>query len=337
MKSTVLAAAALIGATAAAAQAPPAPKAAPAAAPLSMDILHVQVILDHLGFSPGVIDGRPGQTLALALRGFQTARGLPATGRIDKPTLAALHRYRAIRPVQALRITDEDAAGPFTGPLPAEMADQAKLPGLGYADLAEKLAEKFHTTPATLAALNGAGAVARAGAILRLPNVLPASRAYPERLSPTWRQTLSDLNVGAAQPQAARLVVDKSEAAVRAYDAGGKLIAQFPATMGSEHDPLPIGRWTIKGASYNPTFHYNPALFWDADSKDQKAVLKAGPNGPVGVVWLDISKPHYGIHGTPGPEKIGRSESHGCVRLTNWDAARLSLMVKPGTPAVFQE
>jgi lipoprotein-anchoring transpeptidase ErfK/SrfK len=107
--------------------------------------------------------------------------------------------------------------------------------------------------------------------------------------------------------------------------------------MGSQHDPLPIGKWTIKGRAYNPPFHYNPKLFWDADSKDQKAVLKPGPNGPVGVVWIDLSKDHYGIHGTPSPEKIGRTESHGCIRLTNWDAARLAMMVKPGTPAVFQE
>jgi len=123
---------------------------------------------------------------------------------------------------------------------------------------------------------------------------------------------------------------------LRAYDADNRLIAQFPATMGSQHDPLPIGTWEIKGLSRNPDFHYNPNLFWDAASTDQKAVLKPGPNGPVGVVWIDLSKPHYGIHGTPEPQLIGRTESHGCIRLTNWDAARLAQMVKSGVKAVFQ-
>jgi lipoprotein-anchoring transpeptidase ErfK/SrfK len=107
--------------------------------------------------------------------------------------------------------------------------------------------------------------------------------------------------------------------------------------MGSEHDPLPIGNWKIQGTSYLPSFHYNPDLFWDAKPGDTKETLKPGPNGPVGVVWMDLDKEHYGIHGTSTPETIGRTTSHGCIRLTNWDAARLSLMVKPGTPAIFQE
>ncbi|MBU3079129.1 L,D-transpeptidase [Sphingomonas sp. XMGL2] len=311
-------------------------KGAPPAA-LSMDIMHIQVILDHLGFSPGVIDGKPGQSLKLALRGFQSARGLSETGDMDRPTMAALANWRSIRPLRTLVVTQADAAGPFVGPLPDDMAEQAKLPTLGYADLSEKLAEKFHTTPATLAALNGGRFRPAAGAKLRFPNVLPQSRSYPEKLDANWRQTLSDLNVDARSPVAARIVVDKSEGALKVYDEDDRLVAQFPATMGSEHDPLPLGGWTIKGAAYNPPFHYNPALFWDADSNEGKARLPPGPNGPVGVVWLDISKEHYGIHGTPNPEKIGRTESHGCIRLTNWDAARLSLMVKPGTPALFRE
>lgn len=303
---------------------------------LSLDILHVQVLLDRLGFSPGVIDGKDGQSLTKALRGFQKARGITVTGKIDQPTLKLLHRYRSIRPVRTLTISPADAAGPFSGRLPDDPAAQAKLPMLGYANLVEKMAEKFHTTPTTLVALNGPGARIGPGVTLRFPNVLPTSRAYDAKLPPEWRQTLSSLNVSANQPQGARIVVDKSDGVLMVYDEGDRLIAQFPATMGSGHDPLPIGKWTIKGAAYNPPFHYNPDLFWDADSKDEKEKLPPGPNGPVGVIWLDLSKDHYGIHGTPRPETIGRAESHGCIRLTNWDAARLSLMVKPGTPAVFQ-
>jgi lipoprotein-anchoring transpeptidase ErfK/SrfK len=294
------------------------------------------VLLDKLGFGPGVIDGKGGQSLTQALRGFQTARGLAVTGKIDQPTLRILHTYRAIRPTRMLTISAEDAAGPFSGRLPKDPAEQAKLPTLGYANLIEKLAEKFHTTPATLVALNGPQAKVGPGARLRFPNVLPGSRAYDAKLPADWRQTLSSLNVSARQPQGARVVVDKSEGALKVYDDADRLVAQFPATMGSEHDPLPIGKWKIKGAAYNPTFHYNPDLFWDADGKDEKQKLPPGPNGSVGVIWLDLSKPHYGIHGTPHPETIGRAESHGCIRLTNWDAARLSLMVKPGTPAVFK-
>jgi lipoprotein-anchoring transpeptidase ErfK/SrfK len=115
------------------------------------------------------------------------------------------------------------------------------------------------------------------------------------------------------------------------------LLAQYPATMGSERDPLPIGNWKITGVQQNPVFHYNPAFFWDAKPKDEKAEIAAGPNNPVGAVWIALSKEHYGIHGTPEPSKIGHTESHGCIRLTNWDAEELSHMVKPGTPAILEE
>ncbi|WP_395612713.1 L,D-transpeptidase [Allosphingosinicella sp.] len=133
------------------------------------------------------------------------------------------------------------------------------------------------------------------------------------------------------------MVVDKSERVLMAYDADDHLIAQFPASMGSTHDPLPLGRWEIRAAAHNPPFHYNPALFWDASPGDRRLTLPPGPNGPVGVVWIDLSKEHYGIHGTPEPQNIGRTQSHGCIRLTNWDAARLAQMVRPGITALFQQ
>ena len=144
------------------------------------------------------------------------------------------------------------------------------------------------------------------------------------------------LNVDATQPIADHVVVDKSDSVLRVLDKNDKLIAQFSATMGSEKDPLPLGNWKINGADYNPKFHYNLDLFWDAKKDDDPAMLPPGPNGPVGVVWIDLSKEHYGIHGTPNPGTIGRAESHGCIRLTNWDAARLAMMIKPGTKAVFK-
>jgi lipoprotein-anchoring transpeptidase ErfK/SrfK len=200
----------------------------------------------------------------------------------------------------------------------------------------EALAERYHTTPATLVALNSAATPLDPGVKIKVPNVRPAASDYPESFKPEWRVTLAQLSVSSDQPQAAKIVVDKSDGVLRVYDAGDRLVAQFPATMGSKHDPLPIGTWKIQGTSFLPTFHYNPKLFWDAKAGETKQTLKPGPNGPVGVVWMDLNKAHYGIHGTPTPETIGRTESHGCIRLTNWDAARLSMMVKPGTPAVFQ-
>jgi lipoprotein-anchoring transpeptidase ErfK/SrfK len=184
----------------------------------------------------------------------------------------------------------------------------------------EKLAEMFHTTPQVLLALNSPQTRLVPGTPVVFPNALPISRAYSAKLPATWRTTLNGLNVDANQPQGASIVVDKSDQLLRVLDKQGKLVAQFQATIGSEHDPLPLGAWKVQTFIYNPPFHYNPALFWDAK-----------------VAWLDLNIPHYGIHGTGEPSTIGRAESHGCIRLTNWDVARLTLMIKPGTPAIFRE
>ena len=308
-----------------------------AAASVDQAVLKVQVILDHLGFSPGVLDGKAGMSLGAALKGFQESRGLKVTGALDKPTQDALQQYGNVPAVQSVTLTPEILSGPFTNPLPRRPADQAKLPQLGYRNAMEKMGEMFHTTPAVLVALNSGDTKLAPGVKITVPNAVAQQRSYDGKLPEKWRQTLSDLNVDSQQPQGAKLVVDKSDSVLRVYDTSGKLVAQFQATMGSTHDPLPIGNWKILGPAYNPPFHYNPKLFWDSKKGEKKATLPPGPNGPVGVVWLDLSKEHYGIHGTPEPSTIGRAESHGCIRLANWDVARLSLMIKPGTPAVFQE
>ncbi len=307
-------------------------------APVQIDrnVLHVQVILDHLGFGPGVLDGRGGQSLVAALKGFQEARGLPITGKPDPATLSALYPYRAARPTVTVALTPEMLAGPYVNPLPKDPAKQAELQTIGYRSPMEKLGEMFHTTPAVILALNSPTTMLTPGSKVVFPNALPSSRDYDPKLRPDWRATLAMLNVDAKQPQADHIVVDKSDGVLRVLDADDKLIAQFSATMGSSHDPLPLGTWKIYGADYNPKFHFNPALFWDAKKGQKKEMLPPGPNGPVGVVWMDLSKEHYGIHGTPNPETIGRAESHGCIRLTNWDAARLSMMIHPGIKAVFQ-
>ncbi len=330
------AAIALAGAAVAQNAARPAPAAAnEQSAEPKMDegVLHAQVLLDRAGFSPGVIDGMEGISFEAALKGFQQSRGLQVSGKLDDQTRAALMQDNAPATVQ-LRVAESDARGPF-GPIPKEPEAQAKLERLAYRNLLEKLAEKFHTTPDTIVALNDPKTVLRTGAVLRLPNVMRRGGSYANAKQDV-AQLLSDLNVSPDQPKAKRVVVDKSDKVVHVYDASGRMIAQFPATMGSEKDPLPLGNWKVNTIAYNPPFKYQPQLFWDVKDDEPEQMLPPGPNGPVGLVWIDLNKEHIGIHGTNSPETIKRAESHGCVRLTNWDAARLSRMIDNGMEVVFQ-
>ncbi|WP_429277580.1 L,D-transpeptidase family protein [Novosphingobium gossypii] len=300
-------------------------------------LMRAQVALDRAGFSPGVIDGRDGQSYKLALGGFQQARGLPRTGELDPATQQALfHGDKGTAATRLVVIPAAFARGPFVPGLPTETAEQAGHDHLGYRSLTEALAERFHTTPDTLVALNGHGTRIGAGSTVRVPAIPNVPVARIEGDERGWSDTLQRLGVAGEQPRAERLVVDKSEGTLQAFDKAGRLIAQFPVTTGSSHDPLPLGHWEIKGTSRNPDYRYDPDLFWDADRGDEAKRLAPGPNGPVGVVWMDLSKEHYGIHGTPEPQTIGRSESHGCVRLTNWDAARLAQMIHSGTEVMFQ-
>lgn len=300
-------------------------------------VLRAQVILDRIGFSPGVIDGAEGQSYVAALRGFQAANDLDESGELDAVTVRALQPWANVAATRLVVIPAGFAAGPFVPDFPDDAAAQATLPMLGYRNLMEALAERFHTTPEMLVALNSPDTRIGAGRMIRVPNIADVDALPTADDARGWGGTLQRLGVASEQPAADKVVVDKSDSVLRVYDAEGDMIAQFPATMGSSHDPLPIGNWTIKGVARNPEFHYNPELFWDVSDSKQAELLAPGPNGPVGVVWVDLSKPHYGIHGTGEPQTIGRAESHGCVRLTNWDAARLAQMVKPGTAALFQK
>ena len=176
-----------------------------------------------------------------------------------------------------------------------------------------------------------------AGQKLRVPNI-GSDRISPGKVKDSkWQQTLASLGVGSDQPEVAKIVVSKSKDTLKAYDDKDKLIAEFTVSSGSSRDPLPIGDWKVTGVGHNPTFAFDPELMWDVPDDEERQQLPPGPNGPVGVVWIDLSKEHYGIHGTPEPETIGRAQSHGCVRLTNWDAARLAQMVSPGTKVVFEK
>ncbi|MET0587129.1 MAG: L,D-transpeptidase family protein [Novosphingobium sp.] len=308
-------------------------------------LMQAQVVLDRLGFTPGVVDGKEGLSTRNAVMGFQEAKGLTINGQLDEPTTQALAQWINIPATRVITIPAEFAAGNFA-PLPVKPEAQAKLPALGYESVDEKLAERFHTTVETLQALNPRPAPAtspatgtryfKAGDKVRVPNV-GADTIDPAAVTDAdWRNTLASLGVGSSQPKVDKIVVSKSKGTLKAYDGAGKLVGMFTATMGSERDPLPLGNWKVQGVARNPPFHYNPKLFWDVSDSKEKQLLPPGPNGPVGVAWIDINKPHYGIHGTPHPETIGRAESHGCVRLTNWDVARLAQMVKLGAQVKFE-
>lgn len=281
--------------------------------PAVQKLLHAQVLLDRAHFAPGEIDAAVGSNMKRALTGFQAARGLPVTGTLDAATWTALSQDTA-EMVVPYTLTDADTAGPFT-PIPEAMAAKATLPALGYTSAAEGLGEKFHVSPALLARLNPGKDFSRTGDQIMVPNVLGTEPL----------------------PKASRVEVTKAGRVLTLYDTEGKLMAQYPASTGSTHDPLPIGTWKINGVARHPVYHYNPKLFWDAKATDKKATVPAGPNNPVGVVWIDLSKPHYGIHGTPVPSTIGKTESHGCIRLTNWSAQEVSHLVAPGTQVILKD
>ena len=311
----------------------------PAASAPVRNALATQVMLDRAGFSPGPIDGRAGKNTHRALEAFQQSGG-----KEEPDPDAALTSYT---------ITPEDAQGPFAPAIPEDMVEKSKLPSLGYTSVAELLAERFHSTPALLEQLNP-GIAFEPGATIRVPNVEPLALPVESSTSPAAQRDGRPQQGGAEKPAATGtsgragappnaassrpdvvVTVKESTSDLSVTDPSGRVVLYAPVTTGSQNDPLPIGEWKVKGVQFNPKFHYNPELFWDADPAHSKAVLPGGPNNPVGVVWIDLSKPHYGIHGTPEPSAIGRSESHGCIRMTNWDALKLAGLVKPGTRVVF--
>jgi lipoprotein-anchoring transpeptidase ErfK/SrfK len=276
-------------------------------------LIRVETLLDRAHFSPGVIDGRPGANLHNAIAAYAEAHGLASDGALTAQLFQALASADKAPVTQDYTITADDEKGPFIGNVPDDFAALAKLKHPGYRDSVQELAEKFHMSEALLRALNPDADFSTAG------TTILAVRSGNGDLGAT----------------VARVEVNKSTNQVSVFDAAGTVVAAFPATVGSRERPAPNGRWAVAFVTFNPSYTYNPKRLTFGDKSRGVLTIAAGPNNPVGTTWIELTKKTYGIHGAPDPSLVGKTASHGCVRLTNWDAATLGHAVKKGTPVVF--
>jgi len=270
-------------------------------------IVRLQVLLDRAGSSPGVIDGHYGENVNKAVAGFEAMNNLPVDGRLDPEVVSRLEGNAPIvAPIVESHVVSADDAADLVDKIPEDYGEKAKMQSLGYTSVAEKLSERFHMGIDLVHALN------------------PASQFAPG-------DTVWVVEPGPPrQGKVKRIEADRKTGQVLAYAADGSLLAVYPATIGSQDNPAPSGKHKVKGVARMPVYRYDPKRNFKQGKNDKVLTIPKGPNGPVGTVWIDLTEPTYGIHGTPEPKLIDKVGSHGCVRLTNWDAEELAGMVKPG-------
>jgi lipoprotein-anchoring transpeptidase ErfK/SrfK len=296
-------------------------------------VIKAEILLDRRNFSPGEIDGKKGDNFRRALQAFQETNGLPASGEIDSRTWDAVTANVTEPVLRTYVISKADVSGPFEKRVPQRLTQMAKLRGLSYKGPLQELSEKFHMSEGLLRRLNPGADFDRAGTRIVVAAVRPMDlrpgRYTIEAVPPSKPET--------SNRDVATIVVDKPARDVRAYDRAGKLLAFYPATIGSSARPAPTGTFKVKRVAWNPDYHYDPKFAWKGVKTKRALTIRPGPNNPVGLVWIDLTAASYGIHGTPAPQNIGKTESHGCIRLTNWDAVQLAAMVHPGTVVKFDD
>ncbi|TBY15774.1 L,D-transpeptidase family protein [Rhizobium leguminosarum] len=280
----------------------------PAPADPDPAIVRLQVLLDRAGASPGVIDGLSGENVNKAVAGFEAMNDLPVDGRLDAEVVSRLEGNAPI--VESYVVSADDAKG-LVDKIPEDYGEKAKMQSLGYTSVAEKLSERFHMGIDLVNALN------------------PASQFAPGHT--VWVVTPGPPREGKVKT----IEANKKTGQVLAFAGDGSLLAVYPATIGSEDNPAPSGKHKVKGVARMPVYRYDPKRNFKQGKNDKVLTIPKGPNGPVGTVWIDLTEPTYGIHGTPEPKLIDKVGSHGCVRLTNWDAEELAGMVKPGVLVDF--
>jgi peptidoglycan hydrolase-like protein with peptidoglycan-binding domain len=283
--------------------------------PSASFLVKLQILLDRANASPGVIDGNQGENTRKAIVAFREMKGLESTEQVDEQLWRMLTASDSEAVLVTYKITDKDIAGPFPKKIPEDFRKKAAMERIGYTSPEELLSEKFHMRQDLLRKLNPGASFDKAEQEIVVANV--ENESLPHKLS--------------------RIEVDADKQRVKAYDKDNNIVAIYPATVGSEDRPTPKGEFKVTDIAENPVYRYDPALNLRGVHVEEKLDIPPGPNNPVGAVWISLSAEGYGIHGTPEPDKISKAASHGCIRLTNWDALELARHLSKGTPIVIEE